>query len=70
MVRRNRVRVRIKIIDGFGQSYARTLSIPSVTPDEARKYNPSFGSTFAHLRGEIADAGIDAVEADAPAKSG
>lgn len=52
-VRHNRVKVRVKIIDAFGRSYARTIFIPSVTPDEARVYNPSFGSTFSHLRGEL-----------------
>lgn len=46
-------KVKIRIIDAFGRKHSRKFTIPSVTPDEAQKYNPSFGLTFAHLRGEI-----------------
>lgn len=52
-IRNNRVKVVVKIIDGFGKNYTRTFLIPSVSLDQARTYNPSFGATFSHLRGEI-----------------
>lgn len=61
-IRRGRAKVRIKLIDGFGRRYARTFLIPSVTPDDAKKYNPSFGTTFAHLHGEF--------QASAPVEDG
>jgi hypothetical protein len=39
------VKVKIRIWDSFGRSHTRTFRIPSVTRDEALKYNPRFGST-------------------------
>ncbi len=47
------VRVKVRLIDAFGRSHCRKFLIPSVTMDEALKFNPSFGQTIAHIRGEI-----------------
>lgn len=47
------VRVKIRLVDAFGQRHSRTFKIPSVTLEEAKKYNPTFGDTLAHLRQEI-----------------
>ncbi len=52
-VRNNRVKIRVRIIDGFGQAHSQNLLIPSVTLEQARVFNSSFGSTFAQLRGEV-----------------
>lgn len=47
------VRLKVRLVDAFGKSHTKSFQIPSVTPEEALKYNPSFGLTLSHLRGEI-----------------
>jgi hypothetical protein len=46
-----RIRVKVKVTDAFGGSHSRRFFIPSVSLEDARKYNPSFGKTMAELRG-------------------
>ncbi|API59457.1 hypothetical protein BSL82_09155 [Tardibacter chloracetimidivorans] len=53
------VRVKVRLIDTFGGRHTKTFYIPAVSPEEARKYNPSFGLTLAHLRGDVAKPSID-----------
>jgi len=54
-IKQGKVSVIIRLIDAFGQNHSKRFTIPSVSFDEARKYNPSFGTTLAHLRGEISN---------------
>jgi len=51
-VRRGRVRVKVGVRDVFGKLHTAKFSVPSVSLEGARKYNPSFGNTLAELRGE------------------
>ncbi|WP_298597126.1 hypothetical protein [Zoogloea sp.] len=51
-VRDERVRLRVRIKDIFGRSHYATFHVPSVSLEEARKYNPSFGKTLSELRGQ------------------
>lgn len=46
------VRVKVAIEDAFGKKHSAKFSIPSVTMEYARTYNPSFGTTLAELHGE------------------
>lgn len=46
------VHVKVSVEDTFGKKHAAKFSIPSVTMEYARKYNPTFGSTLAELHGE------------------
>lgn len=48
------VKVKVRVIDAFGGRHTKSFHIASLSPDEARKFNPSFGRTLAHLRGEVA----------------
>lgn len=48
-----RVRIKVTVEDTFGKSYAAKFDIPSVSMEDARKYNPSFGTTLAELHGEL-----------------
>ena len=47
------VKLKISICDVFGRTHSSKVFIQRVTLEEARKYNPSFGKTFAEMRGEI-----------------
>jgi hypothetical protein len=51
------VSVRIAVEDVFGKKHKKTFKIPFVSIEEARKYNPSFGATYATMRqdGELTD---------------
>lgn len=50
--RNGTIRLKVRIQDVFGRSHYAKFQIPSVSLDEARKYNPSFGKTLAELRGQ------------------
>lgn len=52
IVNDNNVKLRVKITDVFGNKHQATFDVPSVSFDEARKYNPAFGKTLADLRGK------------------
>jgi hypothetical protein len=47
------VRIKIRLIDAFGGKHTKRFNIPSFSLDEARKFNPSFGETLAHLNREV-----------------
>ncbi|MCA6112125.1 hypothetical protein [Bradyrhizobium cenepequi] len=47
-----RTKVRVAVLDAFGRSHKETFSIPVVSLQEARKFNPSFGDTLPALRSE------------------
>jgi hypothetical protein len=51
-VHNGHVRIKIRVRDVFGNKHTARFSIRSVSFEEARKYNPSFGKTWAELRGE------------------
>ncbi|WP_051953526.1 hypothetical protein [Methylocapsa aurea] len=51
-VRAGRVRIKVRVQDVFGGYYTAKFTIPSVSIEEARKYNPAFGKTRAELHGE------------------
>ena len=52
-VRKNKtVCVKVQAKDTFGRTHSATFYIPSITLEEAQEYNPSFGKTYAELRGE------------------
>ncbi|WP_374421385.1 hypothetical protein [Chromobacterium sp.] len=44
------VLLKIRIKDVFGRSHHTKIRVPSVSLEEARKYNPSFGKTLVELR--------------------
>lgn len=46
-------RMKIAVRDVFGTRHIAAFDVPVVTIQEARVYNPSFGKTFAELRGEV-----------------
>ena len=52
-MKNSKVKLRVVVLDTFGRKYKKTFWVPFVTLEEAQKYNPSFGATFATLRGEI-----------------
>lgn len=52
LVWHGRVRLAVRVIDVYGGKHTRTLSVPAVTLDEARKFNPAFGQTLAELQGK------------------
>jgi len=47
-----KVRIKIRLTDAFGKHHTRRFTIDAVPLDEARKYNPAFGSTFSELHQE------------------
>lgn len=47
-----RVRLAVRLVDVFGGRHTRTFWVPAVTLEDARKFNPSFGCTFAELHGK------------------
>lgn len=51
-VKDGRVRIKVSIEDAFGKTHTAKFTIPSVTMEYARKYNPAFGNTLAELHGE------------------
>mgnify|MGYP001595162636 FL=1 len=52
-IRNKTVKLRVAVVDTFGRKYQKTFLAPSVSLQEAQKYNPSFGATFATLRKEF-----------------
>ena len=44
------VRVKVAVRDTFGKLHSTKFTIPPVSMDQARTYNPSFGKTLAELR--------------------
>lgn len=51
-VKEDRVRIKVAVEDTFGKRHTAKFTIPSVSMEDARKYNPSFGSTLAKLHGD------------------
>lgn len=51
-VRDGKVEIKVRLHDVFNKSHTAVFKIPSVSFDEARKYNPSFGLTLATLQEE------------------
>lgn len=47
-------RLRLHITDSYGTTWKKNIRVPVIPLDEAKKYNPSFGDTLAHLHGELA----------------
>ena len=45
------VTVKIRVFDVFGKGHAVETAIPSLTLEEARNYNPSFGKTHSQMSG-------------------
>jgi hypothetical protein len=43
-------KVKVAVIDAFGNCHKKTLRVPIVSFEEAKKYNPSFGETLPTLR--------------------
>lgn len=52
LLRDNNVKLRIQITDVFGNKHQAIFEVPSVSFEEARKFNPSFGKTLADLHGK------------------
>jgi hypothetical protein len=48
-LRDGRVKVRVRVGDVFGGRHTKTIVIPSLSYEEARKFNRAFGTTFASL---------------------
>lgn len=51
-IRNEKVTIKVKVIDVFGASHTAIFSIPVVSMEKARKFNPSFGTTIAELRNQ------------------
>jgi hypothetical protein len=49
--RAGKTRIKVSIQDVFGKRHTKTFRIPVIPIEEARKYNPAFGKTFAELDG-------------------
>src|SRR6266851_1203763 len=45
-----KVSVKVRITHVFGRHYTRVFQIPAVSLEDARKYNPAFGSTMEELK--------------------
>jgi hypothetical protein len=50
--RRGNVRIKVRVQDAYGRRHTKSFVIQNVSLDAAREYNPSFGETFAVLRGQ------------------
>jgi hypothetical protein len=50
--RGKKTRIRLAVTDVFGTKHKKSFWIPVVSLDEARKYNPSFGGTYATMRSQ------------------
>jgi hypothetical protein len=51
-VQEGKVHIRIRVRDVFGKQHTARFTIPSVSFEQARKYNPAFGKTLAEIHGE------------------
>ncbi len=45
-----RTKIRVAVVDSFGNKHGKTFLIPVVSLDEAKKFNPSFGETLPDAR--------------------
>lgn len=45
--------LRVHVSDSYGTTWTKRFQVPVVPLEEAKKYNPSFGDTLAHLHGEF-----------------
>lgn len=52
LMRDGQTKIRVAIVDSFKNKYKKTFYVPTVSWEEAKKYNPSFGGTFATIRGD------------------
>lgn len=52
-VTRGQTKLRVRVKDAHGSFWTKEVRVPVVPLDEAKKYNPSFGDTLAHLHGEF-----------------
>ncbi|MEI9407509.1 hypothetical protein [Mesorhizobium salmacidum] len=54
-------KIKIRVVDSFGQRHSKVVSLQRVSLEEARKYNPKFGMTFSGMRseGSLIDLPID-----------
>ncbi len=50
--RNRRVKLKVQVTDSFGRKYTAKHLVNRVTLEEARRYNPSFGSTLARLNSQ------------------
>lgn len=53
LARNNIAKIKIKVIDSFQRSYVVSIKIPRLSLEEAKKYNPKFGSTLSALHGDL-----------------
>lgn len=58
IVNHDKVKLKVRITDVFGNKHQSAFDVPSVSFEEARKYNPSFGKTLADLHGRPLPADI------------
>jgi|SRR5438445_50661 len=49
LVIRGRTLVKVRVIDSFGDTHTKRFWLPVVTLEEARKYNPAFGTTHEEI---------------------
>ena len=52
----------------FGGIHQARFDIPSVSLEEARKYNPAFGKTYADLRGKPLPVDVEPNHIDKPSE--
>jgi len=45
-------KIKVRVFDVFGKAHTLEAEIPSVTLEEARNYNPSFGKTHSQMSGK------------------
>lgn len=48
-----KTKLQVRVRDAHGSEWKKNVWVPIVPLEEAKKYNPSFGDTLAHLHGEI-----------------
>jgi len=49
------VKIKVEVTDVFGGRHKATIKVPTVTLEEARKYNPEFGSTLFKINNPESD---------------
>ena len=52
VARNNETKIKIVILDSFERSYAYITKVDVVSLEEARRFNPKFGTTLSELHGE------------------
>lgn len=52
-VHKGSVRMKVRVRDVFGKAHTATFAVPSVSFEDARKYNPAFAKTLAEIQGEV-----------------